>query len=182
VFDSHLFPSGATLSRGDQAMVAPKLEPEVAVILDRALAGPGITVDDVRAATRQVLPVLEIIDSRVRDWRIRLADTIADNASCFGVVAGQPISAELAGSLAELRVQMRRDDEVVQVGEGNAVMGDPLAAVAWLANELGRYGDAIGPDQPVLCGSFTAAVDATPGRYVADFGPAVGSVCVEITT
>jgi 2-keto-4-pentenoate hydratase len=75
---------------------------------------------------------------------------------------------------------MRRNGEMVEEGDGTAVMGDPLAAVAWLANELAVHGDVLPDGQPVLCGSFTAAVDATPGRYEADFGPAVGSVAVEI--
>jgi 2-keto-4-pentenoate hydratase len=181
VLDTHLYASGASLSRAQHKMVAPKLEPEVAVVLSHALAGPGVSVDDVRAVTRAVLPVFEIIDSRVRDWRIRLADTIADNASCFGAVTGRGVPLDEAGPLPDLHVQMRRDGEVVQEGEGAAVMGDPLAAVAWLANELAVHGDAIPPGRPVLCGSFTAAVDAAPGRYEADFGPAVGSVAVELT-
>jgi len=77
-------------------------------------------------------------------------------------------------------VTLARDGEVLVEGDGVAVMGDPLAAVAWLADELGRLGDRLPAGQPILCGSFTAAVDALPGVYVADFGPRFGSVSVEV--
>ena len=181
ILSTHSFPSGSTLSRSASRMIAPRLEPEVAVILRSPLAGPGLTADDVRAATDVVVPVMEVIDSRVRDWKIKLADTIADNASCFGVVAGQGRSLADVGPLAALRVAMSRNALVEQEGGGDAVMGDPFEAVAWLANELGRHGDQLPADQLVLSGSFTAAIDATPGTYLADFGNRLGAVSVEIT-
>jgi 2-keto-4-pentenoate hydratase len=178
VFDSHTFASGASIARASSTMIAPKLEPELAVVLEHELAGPGITAGDVRGALRGVLPVFEIIDSRVRDWKITLSDTVADNASCYGVVEGDEVGTP--GSLADAKVSMSRHGDVLQRGLGTAVMGDPLEAVAWLANALGRLGDTLPADQPVLCGSFTAAVDATPGSYLADFGPEFGSVALEI--
>ncbi|MGE4427999.1 MAG: 2-keto-4-pentenoate hydratase [Solirubrobacteraceae bacterium] len=180
LLDTHVLPSATVLSRRDQRLIAPRVEPELAVVLDRPLAGPGIDAEQVRDAVRAVLPVLEIIDSRIVDWRIGLADTIADNASCFGVVTGDEVPVDRLGPLADVPVTLSRDGEAVQRGVGAAVMGDPLAAVAWLADELGRLGDALPAGQPVLCGSFTAAVDAVPGTFVADFGPTIGSVSVEV--
>lgn len=180
LLDSHVFQSGVTLSRSRLRMVEPKLEAEVAFILDRELRGPGIGPADVRAATRAVLPVFEVIDSRIRHWRITIADTIADNASCLGAVLGTEVPLDEVGDLPALTVRLGRDGEVLKQGEGAAVMGDPAAAVAWLANELGRFGESLPAGQPLLAGSLTAAVDALPGRYFATFGPQLGSVDVEI--
>jgi 2-keto-4-pentenoate hydratase len=180
LLDTHTFAAGDTVSRSEMQMIAPKLEPEVAVVLECTLAGPGLTAADVRAHTSHVIGVMEIIDSRVRDWRIGLADTVADNASCFGGVVGDQRGLDEVGELRELAVSLSRDSSIEQRGSGSAVMGDPYEAVAWLANELGRRGDALEAGHVVLSGSFTAAIDATPGTYVADFGPRLGSVSLEV--
>jgi 2-keto-4-pentenoate hydratase len=180
LLDTHTFASGETVSRSQARMIAPKLEPEVAVVLERPLAGPGVTAAEVRASTRHVVAVMELIDSRVRDWRIGLADTVADNASCFGAVTGDPRSPSEVGELKALEVALTRNGELEQRGTGAAVLGDPYEAVAWLANELGRHGDELAAGQLVLSGSFTAAIDATPAGYVADFGPALGSVALDV--
>lgn len=179
VLDSHTFPSGATVSRSGQRMIAPRVEPELAFVLGRPLRGPGVTDDDVLTATREIVPMLEIIDSRVADWRIGLVDTVADNASCFGGVVGEPVPLGRAGVLADVEVAFSRDGEVLQTGRGDAVMGDPVRAVTWLANALGAFGQELPAGQPILAGSFTAAIDATPGRYLADFGP-LGTVELRI--
>jgi 2-keto-4-pentenoate hydratase len=180
VLESHVFQSGATLSRSELRMVAPRLEAEVAFVLERDLRGPGVTADDVVACTRALVPVFELIDSRIREWRIALPDTIADNASCFGAILGAEVPLEQVGPPAALSVRFGRNGVILQEGEGTAVLGDPAAAVAWLANELARFGDALLAGQPVLSGSFTAAIDATPGHYHASFGGQLGAVRVEI--
>lgn len=180
LLDAFVYPLGARLSRSALRMVAPKIEAEVAFVLDRDVRGPGLGVQDILRCTRAVVPVFEVVDSRIRDWRISLADTVADNASCFGAVLGTPVALGDVGELPELTVRFGRDGEVLQQGTGAAVMGHPAAAVAWLANELARFGDALPAGQPVLSGSFTAAVDAAPGRYEASFGSQLGSVSVEI--
>ena len=180
LLDSHVFPPGATLSRSGLRMVAPKLEAEVAFVLDRELRGPGVGAEDVLRCTRAVLPVFELIDSRIREWRITLADTVADNASCLGAVLGVEVALGEVGDLRELTVRFGRDGEVLQQGTGAAVMGDPAVAVAWLANELARFGETLPAGQPVLAGSFTAAIEAKPGRYEASFGAPLGAVSVEI--
>jgi 2-keto-4-pentenoate hydratase len=180
LLDSHVWASGIRLSRSALRAVAPKVEPEIALVLKHELRGPGIDLDSVLAATESILPVFEVIDSRVRDWRISLSDTIADNASCLGAVLGESVAAGEVGTLASVKARLSRDGEVLQEGTGAAVMGDPAAAVAWLANELGRFGEPLPPGQPILAGSFTAAVEATPGRYEASFGPVLGSVTLEV--
>jgi 2-keto-4-pentenoate hydratase len=180
VLDSHVFDSGATVSRSELKMVAPRLEAEVAFVLDQELRGPGITPEDVIASTRALVPVFELIDSRIRDWRITLVDTIADNASALGAVIGAEVALADAGPVASLSVGFGRDGKVLEQGSANAVMGDPTIAVAWLANELAALGEALPAGKPVLSGSFTAAIDATPGRYEASFGARLGTVSLEI--
>jgi 2-keto-4-pentenoate hydratase len=181
VLSSHVFQSGAAMSRSAMTTLLPRLEAEVAFILVEPLAGPGVTAERVLAATQAVLPVFELIDSRIRDWKITLADTVADNASALGAVWGAEVPLHKVGPLDALEVRITRDGELIQSGRGDAVMGHPAEAVAWLANELGRRGDALPAGSPVLSGSFTAAFDAAPGHYVADFGAALGAVDVTVT-
>jgi 2-keto-4-pentenoate hydratase len=154
----------------------PRIEPEVAFVLGRDLTGPGVTVATAAAAVELVLPALEIIDSRVRDWRITLLDTIADNASSGGIVLGTravrvtDVDLELSGCV------LRRNGAVVGTGAGAAVLGSPLVALAWLANTLGERGVPLEAGHVVLPGSITAAVPVTAGDTVtATFG-GIGSV------
>jgi 2-keto-4-pentenoate hydratase len=185
LLDSHIWEDGATLSMSGLHAILPRLEGEIGFVLRRPLAGrPGapITADEVRDATEHVLPVFEVIDSRVKEWRIGLMDTVSDNASCLGAVLGAPVPLDAVGPLPAVALRFSRDDAVVEEGTGDAVMGDPAEAVAWLANELGRLGDELPAHHPILSGSLTAAVPADPGRYTADFGPALGAVTVEITS
>ncbi|HEY1440843.1 MAG TPA: fumarylacetoacetate hydrolase family protein, partial [Mycobacterium sp.] len=137
ILDTMVLPNGAEVPV--TAFCAPRVEPEVAFLLRAPLRGPGLTVDDVMAATEAVAPALEIVDSRIADWRITLADTIADNASSGAVVLGEWVPIVQAPPLAETTATLVVNDTVVGTGEGTAVMGDPAAAVAWLANALARY-------------------------------------------
>ena len=116
------------------AFCAPRVEPEVAFLLRAPLRGPGVSVEDVMAATEAVAPALEIVDSRIADWRITLADTIADNASSAAVVLGEWVPIRDVAPLPETTATLAVNDTVVGTGEGTAVLGDPAAAVAWLAN------------------------------------------------
>lgn len=170
------FPDGAVLDAG--AFLQPRIEPEIAVILGKPLRGPGLGVEEVADAVDRVVGALEIIDSRIADWRITLADTIADNASSAAVVVGgrQLPLAEI--DVAGAGVTLLRDGEPVASGTGSAVLGSPLRAVAWLANRLGEFGVELQPGALVLPGSLTAAIEVVAGQTVsADFG-ALGTVSV----
>jgi 2-keto-4-pentenoate hydratase len=152
----------------------PRIEPEIAFVLGAPLAGPNLTVADVLRAVDFVVPALEIIDSRIRDWQIKLFDTIADNASSAGVVLGaQPT--RLGSDTPDLSVagcNLWRNGEIVQTGAGGAVLGHPLLALVWLANTLGERGVSLEEGSVVLPGSCTAAVPvAAADVFTADFGP-----------
>jgi len=154
----------------------PRIEPEIAFVLRTALAGPGLTVADAARAVDFTLPALEIIDSRIQDWRIGLVDTIADNASSGAVVLG---SHPVALGEIELRlagVVLRRNAEVVGTGAGGAVLGSPLVALTWLANTLGARGTSLESGHVVLSGSCTAAVPVAAGDSVTATFAGLGSV------
>ncbi|SES23604.1 2-keto-4-pentenoate hydratase [Lentzea xinjiangensis] len=152
------------------AYLYPRVEVEIAFLLARDLPGEGCTVEDVLAATEFVAPAIELIDSRIEDWRIGLQDTIADNASSAGFVLGpervRPSDLDIGGVVATLR----RNGEVVAEGRGDAVLGDPALAVAWLAGKVASFGVRLLAGDVVLPGSCTRAVDARPGdEFHAEF-------------
>ncbi|MFI5807073.1 2-keto-4-pentenoate hydratase [Streptomyces sp. NPDC051561] len=154
---------------------APRVEVEIGFVLGDDLPGAGCTVADVLDATERVVPALELIDSRVRDWRIRIADTIADNASSAGYVTGEgrdPRALDLLG----VEARLSSGGELLAEGRGDAVLGDPAEAVAWLARTVARFGVPLKKGHLVLPGSCTRAVDVTAGRtYTAEFA-GLGSV------
>jgi 2-oxo-3-hexenedioate decarboxylase/2-keto-4-pentenoate hydratase len=157
----------------------PRIEPEVAFRLGARLAGPGVSAADVLAATEAVAPALEIIDSRVADWRITWWDTVADNASSAAFVVGPWTPLADAGELGDREVQLSLDGEVVQQGSTAAVLGHPAAAVAWLADALAGQGAALEAGAVVLSGSCTRAVDVGDGMRVTATVRGLGEVTVE---
>ena len=154
----------------------PRFEPEIALVLERPLRGPGVTVGEAVAAVGFVLPALELIDSRIRDWKISLVDTIADNASSGGVVLGSTpvplteIDTRLAGC------NLRRNGKLAGTGAGGAVLGSPVSSLVWLANTVGVHGITLEAGHVVLPGSITAAIPAGPGDTVTATFAGLGSV------
>ena len=140
----------------------PRVEVEVAYLLGADLPGHGCTEGDVLAATESVAPALELIDSRIADWRISLPDTIADNASSAGFVLGQRRVPPQQLDLTAIDVQLRSGERVEQ-GRSDAVLGDPTTAVAWLARKVADFGVRLRAGHLVLPGSCTRAVDARAG-------------------
>jgi 2-keto-4-pentenoate hydratase len=143
--------------------VQPRVEGELAFLIGADLVGPGVTEADVLAVTRAVAPAIEIIDSRIADWRIRLVDTVADNASFGGFAVGGWREDLVAQDLAAVPLEVHRNGELAVRETGAAVLGSPVRAVAWLADKLGSFGVTIRAGDIVLSGSFGAAVDAAPG-------------------
>lgn len=157
-------------------LMQPKIEGELAFILKEDLVGGQVTVDDVRAATDYVVAAFEIVDSRVADWKIKLVDTVSDNASSGRYVLGTKRLSLDEVDLPSVRMVLYKNGEVVGEGRGSAVLGDPAVAVAWLANRLWGYGVALKAGEVILSGAFSAAPEAAKGDvFTADFGDA-GSV------
>lgn len=156
--------------------IQPKIEPEIAFVLAKPLRGPGVTVADAISAVDYVLPALEIVDSRIRDWKISIADTIADNASSGAVVLGssptrlEDVDLRLTGCV------LHQNAQVVQTGAGGAVLGSPINALVWLANTVGALGITLEPGHVVLPGSCTPMVVVAPGDSVTATFAGLGSV------
>ena len=146
----------------------PRIEVEIGYVLGAPLPGADCTEADVLAATEYIVPSLELIDSRIRDWRIKLADTIADNASSAGVILGAPrrTPAELAADgidLANIDAVLYSSGSEIARGNTSAVLGNPTACVAWLARKVAGFGVKLEAGHLILPGSCTRAIDATPG-------------------
>jgi 2-keto-4-pentenoate hydratase len=150
--------------------IQPKMEAEIAFYLGRDLSGPDCTAAQVLEATSGVCAALEIVDSRVADWKIKLGDTVADMASCGAI--------ELSGRVVPLTdfdirlvgMVFTRNGELVSTGAGAAALGNPAAAIAWLVNTLHPLGEGLRAGQVVMTGALHAAVPVSPGDvFRADF-------------
>ncbi|MDT5148039.1 MAG: 2-keto-4-pentenoate hydratase [Mycobacterium sp.] len=154
----------------------PRVEVEVGFILGADLPGAGCTEDDVLAATEALAPSIELIDTRITDWEIALCDTIADNASSAGFVLGKARVAPRDIDIKTIDAVLTRNGEVVAEGRSDAVLGNPVTAVAWLARKVESFGVRLRKGDVVLPGSCTRAIDARAGdEFVADFS-GLGSV------
>jgi len=163
------------------AFIQPKLEAEIAFVLRSPLAGPGVSVLDARAAIAGMTAAVEIVDSRFADWRIKLADTVADLAS-NGAVAISSRLVPLEGLDPRLiGMVLTRQGELVDTGAGAAALGDPVRVVAWLANTLGEMGAKLEAGHLVMTGALHAAVPMRAGDvFRADFDR-LGPVTVRVT-
>jgi 2-keto-4-pentenoate hydratase len=144
-------------------VLQPKVEAEIAFVLKKDLTGNRVTTMDVLQATDYVVPALEIVDSRIADWKIKLQDTIADNASSgLYVLGGKPLTVDQL-DLAQVGVVLYKNGEMMNTGVGAAALGHPAACVAWLANKLSEFGIALKAGEVILSGALSAAVNAGPG-------------------
>ncbi len=148
----------------------PRVEVEVGFILAADLPGAECTEDDVLAATAALVPSIELIDTRITDWKIALCDTIADNASSAGFVLGAARVPPTDVDITDIDAVLARNGEVVAKGRSDAVLGNPVTAVAWLARKVETFGVRLRAGDVVLPGSCTRAIDARPGdEFVAEF-------------
>jgi 2-keto-4-pentenoate hydratase len=177
VLASHLRQDGATVTAG--SFIAPKVEAEIALVLRDGLAGPDCTEQDVAAAVSGAVAALEIVDSRITDWQIALADTVADLASSGAVVLGHPVPPD-GFDLRLTGMMLTGNGSLIATGAGAAALGGPLTAVAWLVRTLHPLGGSLQAGQFVMTGALHAAVSLAPGQhYRAEFdrlGP-VGLTC-----
>jgi 2-keto-4-pentenoate hydratase len=154
----------------------PRVEVEVGFVLAEDLPGAECTEDDVLAATAAFAPSIELIDTRITDWQIKLCDTIADNASSAGFVLGAGRVAPETVDIQSIDAVLTRNGEVVASGRSDAVLGNPVTAVAWLARKVESFGVRLRKGDIVLPGSCTRAIDGRPGdHFVAEFD-GLGSV------
>lgn len=144
-------------------LIAPRAEAEVAFILKRDLNGPGVTAADVLRATEYVLPCFEIVDSRITDWKIRIQDTVADNASCGVFVLGGTPRSLRGFDLSVAGMVVEKNGDILSTSAGAAVQGSPVNAVAWLANTLGALGIPLKAGEVILSGSQSPLMPVAAG-------------------
>jgi 2-keto-4-pentenoate hydratase len=176
ILDNMVLQDGAAFRVGE--LIQPKIEPEIAFILDRDLKGPGVTPMEVLSATRFVVPALEIIDSRIEGWKIKLCDTIADNASSARVVLGNSPKRIDQFDLKLVGMILEKNGDIVQTGAGGAVLGHPAVAVAWLANAVGQFGVSLGAGEIIMPGALCGAADVAAGDLLQASFAGLGTVSV----
>jgi 2-keto-4-pentenoate hydratase len=148
----------------------PRVEVEVGFILADDLPGADCTEDDVLAATAALVPSIELIDTRITDWKIKLCDTIADNASSAGFVLGEARVSPADVDIQMIEAVLTRNGDLIAEGRSDAVLGNPVTAVAWLARKVESFGVRLRKGDIVLPGSCTRAIDVHAGdEFVADF-------------
>ena len=162
-------------------LIQPKIEAELAFILATDLDQASVSEADVAAATAHVVAALEIVGSRIAGWDISILDTVADNASCGLFVLGDQQVPPANIDVTAVQMTLRRDGEIVSAGTGADCLGSPLAAVAWLARTVRRYGFPLCAGEVVLSGALGPMVNVEPGsRYTAAIS-GVGTVSAGFT-
>lgn len=180
LFDDMLFGDGASIPAG--RFIQPRVEAEIAFVMNMPIAGENVTRADVIAATDYVAPALEILDTRIvradkaTGQTRNVIDTISDNAANAGIVLGAECHKIDAFDLRWVGAITRRNGEVEETGLGAGVLDDPVESVVWLARRMSQYGQKIMPGDVILSGSFIRPIEAMHDALIeADFGP-FGSV------
>ena len=156
------YPDGASIPIAGN-LIQPRAEGEIAFRLRKDLRGPGVTERDVLEATATIIPCFEIVDSRINDWKIKIQDTVADNASCGVYVLGCNEVDPRDFDLPALKMTIYKNGERHAEGLGSAVQGNPLTAVAWLANTLGEFGIPFKAGEVILSGSLAPLIPVVAG-------------------
>lgn len=179
LFDDMIVDDGGTCARA--SLLQPRVEGEVAFILDKDLDLKGCTVVDVVAATAWVSAAIEIIDSRVKDWKITLPDTVADNASSARFVVSSTKASLTGLDLPLVGCALRKNGRVASSGAGAACLGNPVNAVAWLARTLANAGTPLRAGDVVLSGALCPVVPVDVGDVIEVDVSGVGSCRVRFT-
>jgi 2-keto-4-pentenoate hydratase len=174
LFEDMRIPDGGTLARA--SVLQPKAEAEVALILAADLAMPDASPDDVAAATASAVAAIEIVDSRIADWRISFADTVADNGSSAFFVLGDEAKPLAGLDLYTCGMVLEVNGVPASLGAGAACLGHPLEAAAWLARTLAAAGDPLRKGDIVLTGALGPMVTLNPGDHVRAMIGGLGTV------
>lgn len=161
-------------------VLQPRVEGELAFILKEDLVGPNVTVDDVLKATESIVAAIEIVDSRVQDWKITLNDTVADNgSSALYILGDHPLKPSEVDRIG-VEMELYQNGELINQGTGAAVLGDPAYCVAWLANRLSDFGIKLKAGEVILAGALSAAIPAEVGdEFTVKFTEGLGNVSIK---
>ncbi len=175
--DRMVYGNGDEMPISEQ-LIQPRAEGEIAFILKKDLSGPGVTNADVLAATEAVMPCFEIVDSRIRDWKIKIQDTVADNASCGLFVLGDRAVGPRKVDLATVGMVVEKNGQIISTGAGAAALGSPVNCVAWLANTLGRFDIPLKAGEVILSGSLVPLEPVVAGDFMRVEIGGIGSASV----
>jgi 2-oxopent-4-enoate/cis-2-oxohex-4-enoate hydratase len=178
--DKMIYPNGGPMPISEQ-LIQPRAEGEIAFKLARDLNGPGITNADVLDATEYVMPCFEVVDSRIRDWRIKIQDTVADNASCGLFVLGDDRADPKGLDFPSLRMSVYKNGKLLSEGLGSAALDSPLNCVSWLANTLSDFGITLNAGDVVLSGSLVPLEPVVPGDEMHLEVRGIGAASVRFT-
>lgn len=168
IFDDMIFNEDAPIDTSNY--IAPRIEFEIAFVLRTDIDGNDATLDSVKEAIDYVVPAAELIDSRIKDWKIKFEDTVSDNGSSAGTVIGKQETQLEDVDLPAEKMTVYKNGETLDEGYGSAVLGNPLEAVVWLAKALAQYEISLKAGEVVLAGALTKAVDVESGdRFKAVF-------------
>ncbi len=178
--DKMIFPNGGPMPIGE-GLIQPRAEGEIAFMLKKDLKGPGVTDEDVLAATDYVMACFEIVDSRIRDWKVKIEDTVADNASCGWFVLGDERVSPVGLDFPNLHMKVIKNGKPLSEGKGSAALGSPVHCVRWLANTLGEFGIPLSAGDVVLSGSLVPLEPVKPGDEMSLEVDGVGTAHVKFT-
>ena len=164
------------------ALIQPRAEGEIAFLLKKDLQGPGLTNTDVLAATEAVMPCFEVVDSRIKDWQLKIQDTVADNASCGWFALNEAAATRPAAvDLINCEMTVCKNGEVISTGTGAAAMGNPVNCITWLANTLSTLDITIEKGDVVLSGSLVPLQPVTAGDEMSLHISGIGDCRVAFT-
>jgi 2-oxopent-4-enoate/cis-2-oxohex-4-enoate hydratase len=175
--DAMVFDDGAEVPISTR-LIQPRAEGEIAFVLDKPLTGPGVKPEDVLAATAYVKPCFEIVDSRIRDWKIKIEDTVADNASSGLFVLGTDAVSPRGLDFVTCGMVVWKNGSVLSTGAGAAAVGTPVGCVAWLANTLGSFGIGLDAGEVILSGSLVPLEPVKAGDHMQVRIAGIGSAAV----
>lgn len=178
--DAMLVPTGESVPISSQ-LIQPRAEAEIAFVMRSDLQGPGVTTAQVLSAVEFAMPCFEIVDSRIRDWKIRIEDTVADNASCGLVVLGAQAIDPRSIDLGAVGCVVEKNGEVISTGAGAAALGSPINSLVWLANTLGRFGVPLRAGEIVLSGSLVPLEPVSAGDVMRASIDRIGSLTVRFS-
>ena len=178
--DKMMYPNGGPMPISE-LLIQPRAEGEIAFMLKKDLNGPGVTNDDVLNATDYVMACFEVVDSRVHDWRVKIQDTVADNASCGLFVLGDEHADPSALDFPNLKMRVYKNGELLSEGLGSAALDSPLNCVSWLANTLSQFGITLNAGDVVLSGSLVPLEPVVAGDEMHLEVEGIGTASVRFT-
>lgn len=161
-------------------LIDPQVEVEPGFILGKDLAGPGLTIDDVIAATDHLVTCFEVIDSRITNWRIKLPDTVADNGSSSRFTLGVEKTSPDGIALEDLETLLEVDGEIVEAGNTSAILGHPANGIVWLGNKLAEFGIVLEAGHVVLPGTCLRSFRIAGHQLATGRIAGLGDVALEI--